>query len=374
MHNPPLILAVDDVLDNLEIVRLRLETQGYRVATAADAVEALQRMRELEPDLVLLDVMMPRLDGVGVVRTMRADPALCATPVILVTAKADTRDVVEGLDAGGDDYLTKPFEHAALLARVRSILRQKRLHDQVDEQARALEKWNQTLTEQVAAQVGEIARMSRLRRFLPPQVVDVVLSTGKDDVLASHRREATLVFCDLRGFTGFAETTEPEEVMAILREYHTCLGQIVFQYGGTLERFAGDGLLILFNDPIEYADHTARAVKMALEMREQMAALTERWQRLGHNLGFGIGISRGFVTLGAVGFEGRQEYTAIGAAANLASRLCDEAKSGQILISQRVAGCLEQELQVGDLGTLALKGFSRPVPVYEVFAWRGVGP
>jgi class 3 adenylate cyclase len=374
MHNPPLILAVDDVLDNLEIVRLRLETQGYRVATAADGVEALQRMRELEPDLVLLDVMMPRLDGVGVVRTMRADPALCATPVILVTAKADTRDVVEGLDAGGDDYLTKPFEHAALLARVRSILRQKRLHDQVDEQARALEKWNQTLTEQVAAQVGEIARMSRLRRFLPPQVVDVVLSTGKDDVLASHRREATLVFCDLRGFTGFAETTEPEEVMAILREYHTCLGQIVFQYGGTLERFAGDGLLILFNDPIEYADHTARAVKMALEMREQMAALTERWQRLGHNLGFGIGISRGFVTLGAVGFEGRQEYTAIGAAANLASRLCDEAKSGQILISQRVAGCLEQELQVGDLGTLALKGFSRPVPVYEVFAWRGVGP
>ena len=214
MRDPPLILAVDDVPDNLEIVRLRLESQGYRVATAADGVEALERMREFEPDLVLLDVMMPRLDGIEVVRTMRADPALHATPVILVTAKSDTRDVIEGLDAGGDDYLTKPFEHAALLARVRSMLRQKRLHDQVEQQAKALEKWNQTLTERVAAQVGEIARMSRLRRFLLPQVVDVVLSAGEDTVLATHRREATLVFCDLRGFTAFAETAEPEEVMA----------------------------------------------------------------------------------------------------------------------------------------------------------------
>jgi adenylate cyclase len=371
MRDPPLILAVDDVPDNLEIVRLRLESQGYRVATAADGVEALERMREFEPDLVLLDVMMPRLDGIEVVRTMRADPALRATPVILVTAKSDTRDVIEGLDAGGDDYLTKPFEHAALLARVRSMLRQKRLHDQVEQQAKALEKWNQTLTERVAAQVGEIARMSRLRRFLPPQVVDVVLSAGEDTVLATHRREATLVFCDLRGFTAFAETAEPEEVMAILREYHGCLGEIVVQSGGTLERFAGDGLLILFNDPIEYPDHTARAVKMALDMQKQMVALTDRWKRLGHDLGFGIGISRGFVTLGAIGFESRQEYTAIGAAANLASRLCDEAKPGQILVSQRVAACLERDLQVGHLGTLPLKGFNRPVPVFEVLAWRG---
>ena len=373
MRDPPLILAVDDLPDNLKIVRLRLESQGYRVATAADGVEALERMREFEPDLVLLDVMMPRLDGIEVVRTMRADPALRATPVILVTAKSDTRDVIEGLDAGGDDYLTKPFEHAALLARVRSLLRQKRLHDQVEQQAKALKKWSQTLTERVAAQVGEIARMSRLRRFLPPQVVDVVLSAGEDTVLATHRREATLVFCDLRGFTAFAETAEPEEVMAILREYHSCLGEIVVRSGGTLERFAGDGLLILFNDPIEYPDHTARAVKMALDMQEQMVALTDRWKRLGHNLGFGIGISRGFVTLGAIGFEGRQEYTAIGAAVNLASRLCDEAKSGQILVSHRVAGCLERELQVGHLGTLPLKGFNRPVPVFEVVAWRDNG-
>jgi adenylate cyclase len=196
------------------------------------------------------------------------------------------------------------------------------------------------------------------------------MSGGEEAALATHRREVTLVFCDLRRFTAFAETAEPEEVMTILHDYHDCVGRAVFNYGGTLERFAADGVLVLFNDPIEYPDHTARAVKMALEMRSNMEALSVRWNRLGHDLGFGVGISRGFVTLGAIGFEGRQEYTAIGAAANLASRLCDEAKSGQILVSQRVASCLEQELQLGHLGTLVLKGFHRPVPAYEVIAWR----
>jgi class 3 adenylate cyclase/CheY-like chemotaxis protein len=370
MRDPPLILAVDDVPDNLEILQLRLESQGYQVLTAADGVEALQQMRELDPDLVLLDVMMPRLDGIEVVRAMRADPVLSTTPVILVTAKSDTRDVIEGLDAGADEYLTKPYEHAALLARVRSMLRQKHLHDRVEEQAQKLAKWNETLKEQVDAQVSQIERMGRLRRFLPPQVVDIVLSSGEESALGTHRREVTLVFCDLRGFTAFAETAEPEEVMAILHDYHDCVGRTVFDHGGTLERFAGDGVLVLFNDPVEYWDHTARAVKMALEMRTQMEVLCIRWNRLGHDLGFGVGISRGFATLGAIGFEGRQEYTAIGAAANLASRLCDEAKSGQILVSQRVANCLQRELHVGHLGTLALKGFHRPVPIYEALAWR----
>ena len=293
MHDPPLILAVDDVPDNLEILRLRLESQGYRVLTASDGVEALQHMRELEPNLVLLDVMMPRLDGIEVVRAMRGDPALAATPVILVTAKSDTRDVIEGLDAGADDYLTKPYEHAALLARVRSMLRQKRLHDRVEEQAQELAKWNRTLKDQVAAQVDQIARMNRLRRFLPPQVVDIVLSGGEEDALATHRREVTLVFCDLRGFTAFAETAEPEEVMKILHDYHGCVGRTVFDHGGTLERFAGDGVLVLFNDPVEYPDHSARAVKMALEMRNQMETLSLKWKRLGHDLGFGVGIFSG---------------------------------------------------------------------------------
>jgi adenylate cyclase len=371
MHNPPLILAVDDLPDNLEILRLRLETQGYKVATAADGFEAIQRVRDLQPDLVLLDVAMPRLDGLEAVRAIRADPALSATPIILVTAKADTTDVIKGLDAGGDDYLTKPFEHAALLARVRSMLRQKRLHDQIGEQARELADWNRTLAERVAAQVDEIERMGRLRRFLAPQIADVILAAGGDDELASQRREVTLVFCDLRGFTAFSETAEPEDVMGILRDYHDCLGKIVFSYGGTLERFAGDGLLVLFNAPIELFDHTERAVKMALKMRERMRDLTSNWLQLGHGLGFGVGITRGFVTVGTVGFEARRDYTAIGTATNLASRLCDEAKPGQILINQRVLSAVEPKIEARSLGSMQLKGFKRPVPVYEVLAWRG---
>jgi adenylate cyclase len=370
MHSPPRILAVDDTPENLEILRLRLESQGYEVVTAADGEEALLRAREVNPDLVLLDIMMPKLDGIEVVRAIRADPALRTLPVILVTAKADTRDVVAGLDAGGDDYLTKPFEHSALLARVRSMLRQKELHDRIEEQALQLAQWNRTLEDRVAAQVEEIERMGRLRRFLSPQVADVVVSSGGGDgMLASHRREVTVVFCDLRGFTAFSETAEPEEVMAILRQYHACLGEVIFNFGGTLERFAGDGLLVLFNDPIEYPDHTARAVRMALEMRAQMQGLTERWRRLGHDLGFGVGVSKGFVTLGAIGFDKRQDYTAIGTTTNLASRLCDEAKAGQILISQRVFTTLEPALQASCLGEIALKGFNRPALVYEVLAW-----
>jgi adenylate cyclase len=372
MHEPPLILAVDDLPDNLEILRLRLESQGYEVITAADGEEALARVRETRPDLVLLDVMMPKLDGIAVLKAVRSEPELRATPVILVTAKADTRDVVEGLDAGGDDYLTKPFEHAALLARVRSMLRQRSLHERVEEQARQLAEWAGTLEQRVADQVGQIERMARLRRFLSPQVADLVVKPGGESLLASHRREVTVVFCDMRGFTAFAETAAPEDVMAILAEYHRCLGELIRDFGGTLERFAGDGLLVLFNDPVEDPEHTANAVRMAIGMRRAMRVLSERWRRLGHELGFGVGIAQGFVTLGAVGFEGRQDYAAIGPATNLASRLCDEAKTGQILITERTFNALEKDLEAEYIGTLSLKGFQRAVQVYEIVSWRGV--
>src|SRR5215212_3036774 len=203
MRDPPLILTVDDMPENLEILRMRLETQGYAVVEACDGDEGLAKARELKPDLILLDIMMPKRDGISVVRELKADPELRAIPVILVTAKADTNDVVQGLDAGGDDYLTKPFEHSALLARVRSMLRQKALHDTVQEQAKQLAAWNATLEEKVRAQVQEIERASRLRRFLPPQVAEMILSSGGDAVLESHRREVTVVFCDMRGFTAF---------------------------------------------------------------------------------------------------------------------------------------------------------------------------
>ena len=373
---------VDDNPTNLEVLRVRLNAQGYEVVTAVDGEDALARTRELEPDLVLLDVMMPKLDGISVLKELKRDAALRFIPVILVTAKTDTRDVVNGLEAGGDDYLTKPFEQAALVARVRSLLRIKDLHDtvqsqaaQLREQTEQLSSWNRTLEERVATQIAEIERIGRLQRFLAPQVAQMIASSdARDSLLASHRREVTVVFCDLRGFTAFTEATEPEEVMAVLREYHEALGDLIFRYEGTLERFLGDGIMIVFNDPIPCEDHTERAVRLALAMREQVEELAKQWARKGHTLGFGIGIASGYATLGQVGFEHRREYTAIGSVINLASRLCDEAKPGQIVISQRVFGAVEQWVGASHVGQLSLKGFNRPIDAYEVTSWRSPPP
>ena len=369
MHDPPLVLAVDDTPENLEILRMRLEAQGYGVAEACDGEEALAKARALHPDLVLLDIMMPRLDGIETVRRMKADQKLRAIPVILVTAKADTKDVVEGLDAGGDDYLTKPFEHAALLARVRSMLRQKALHDTVQEQAQELAEWSCTLEERVRAQLDQLARMDRLRRFLPAQVAEMVLSSG-EEILRSHRSEVTVVFCDLRGFTAFTETAEPEEVISVLEEYHRCLGQVIVRHDGTLERFVGDGLLVLFNDPVPCPDHPGRAVTMALEMRRSMEEIGESWRRRGHELGFGVGIAQGYATLGRIGFDERTDYAVIGSVPNLASRLCDEAKAGQILVSRTVMNSVEEEFAFRSVGDVPLKGFHRPTACFEVLGPR----
>jgi class 3 adenylate cyclase/CheY-like chemotaxis protein len=372
MRAPPRILAVDDTPENLEILQVRLAANGYEVLTAADGEEGLAAARKLMPDLILLDIMMPKRDGISVVRELKADPAMQGIPVILVTAKADTRDVVEGLDAGGDDYLTKPFEHAALLARVRSMLRQKALHDKVQEQSEALAAWNRSLEEKVACQVCEIERVSRLRRFLPEQVASLIIASGGDnDPLKSHRREVTVVFCDLRGFTAFTEIAEPEEVMVVLGEYHACLGALIEKHEGTLERFVGDGLLVVFNDPIPCADHNERAVRMALAMRDAIGELCERWQRDGHTLGFGIGIARGHATIGKIGFERRADYAVIGNVPNLAARLCEEAKTGQILASQRAFFPIEAFVEARPLGELPLKGFRRPMAAFDITGWRG---
>jgi adenylate cyclase len=372
MRDVPLILIVDDTPQNLDLLTRRLLSQGYEVVTAADGEEALAQVAELAPDLVLLDIMMPRLDGIETVRQLKADPAHRHIPVILVTAKSDPRDIVQGLDAGGDDYLTKPIDHAALLARVRSMLRIKTLHDTVQAQAKELADWNRLLERRVSDQVEQIGRMDRLRRFLPPQVADLVIA-GRDgsDPLASHRCDVTVIFGDLRGFTSFAEAAEPEEVIAVLREYHAAIGELVQQYEGTLERFVGDGVLIFFNDPLPQEDHTERAVRMALEMRERVHVLAERWSGRGHLLGFGIGMARGYATLGSVGFERRLEYSVIGPVPNLACRLCDEAKPGQILISEHVFAALSDQVETVPQGDLALKGFQNLVPAFELVAWRG---
>jgi class 3 adenylate cyclase/CheY-like chemotaxis protein len=366
VNSPPRILVVDDNETNRDILLTRLGTQGYELLQAADGEEALSMALDRRPDLILLDVMMPKIDGIEVCRRLKRDASLPFIPIVLVTAKADTKDIVAGLDAGADEYLTKPVDQAALVARVKSMLRVKELTDQVRAQAADLAAWNQSLEQRVSEQLAEIARVGRLKRFLSPQIADLILSSGDDRVLQSHRREVTILFCDLRGFTGFSETADPEDVMALLREYHNAIGTIIFRHGGTLERFAGDGIMVIFNDPVPLPNPALAAVRVALEMRAVIGGLVEKWRRLGHELGFGVGISHGYATLGTIGFEGRFDYAAIGTVTNIASRLCDQASSGQILISLRVLLAVENAVTAESAGELTLKGIRRPISVYNV--------
>jgi class 3 adenylate cyclase/CheY-like chemotaxis protein len=366
MNDPSRILIVDDNESNRDILDARLKAHGYLTLQAADGEEALVATREYVPDLILLDVMMPKLDGIEVCRRIKGDASFPYTPIILVTAKSDTHDVVAGLDAGADEYLAKPIDQAALVARVRSMLRVKALHDQVQAQATDLANWNQTLERRVADQLAEIERVGRLRRFLSHQIAEVIVSSGGERLLESHRQEIAVVCCDLRGFTAFAESAEPEEVMTVLREYHAALGALIQKFEGTLEHFAGDSLLVLFNDPLPCPDPCQRAVKMALDMRDGIAGLAGKWRQLGHELGFGIGIAYGFATLGCIGFEGRLQYSATGSVANLACRLCGEARNGQILIDAKVRTAIENLVAVETSGDLTLKGFRRPVSAFSV--------
>jgi adenylate cyclase len=375
MRDPARILVVDDVPDNVDILQMRLASQGYEVVTAGDGLEALEKTRELLPDLVLLDIMMPKMDGIEAVKRLKADPSLPFIPVILVTAKSDSKDVITGLESGGDDYLVKPVEHAALSARVRAMLRIKALHDTVQVQAQHLEEqaaelaaWNKTLEERVSAQVGEIERVSRLKWFLAPQIAETIVSSGGEAILESHRRDIVVLFCDMRGFTAFSETAEPEDVMAVLHEYHSALGPLIHRYEGTLERFTGDGMIVIFNDPVPCPDPALRAVRLALDMRDAVVSLTQLWADRGHEIGFGVGIAQGYATLGRIGFEGRFDYTAMGTVTNLAARLCAEAKPGQILVTRRVAGAIDSIAALEPLGDITLKGLSRPVAVLNVIA------
>jgi class 3 adenylate cyclase len=243
-----------------------------------------------------------------------------------------------------------------------------RLLNELRERTEEVERLNQQLEQRVTDQVGEIERMGRLRRFLPPQVADLIVASGTEKQLESHRREITALFCDLRGFTGFSESSDPEDVMALLREYHLAIGEIIVKYSGTLERYAGDGVMVVFNDPIPVDNPALQAVQMALEMREAIGALTEKWRQLGHEIGFGIGIAHGYATLGTIGFEGRFDYAAIGTVSNVASRLCDEAKPGQILVSPRVLVAVRDAVAVEAVGEFELKGIRRPIAAYNVLA------
>jgi class 3 adenylate cyclase len=366
MNKPARILVVDDHATNRDILTARLGQHGYDMSEAADGEAALSSIKAHPPDLVLLDIEMPKLDGYEVCRRLKNDPSLPFIPVILCTARGGSQDMVAGFDSGADEYLVKPIDQAALVARVRSMLRVKALHDQVQAQANDLAKWSKTLEQRVEAQVAELDRMTRLKNFLSPQIARLVVSSGDAKLLDCHRGDITVVFCDLRGFTSFAERAEPEDIIAVLQEYYRCLGEQIDRFEGTLQHFAGDGLLIIFNDPIPCPDPAQRAVRMAVAMRRQMAALAERWRRLGHELGFGIGIASGHATLGNVGYEGRFHYTATGTVVNLGARLCAHAADGQILIDSRVQIAVEAFADLEPLGELDLKGLHRPVRAFNV--------
>jgi adenylate cyclase len=308
---------------------------------------------------------MPGIDGYEVCRRIRSDPSTAFLPVVMITASGEP-EKKRAIEAGADDFVSKPFHQGELLARVRSLVRIKRYHDTITRQAAELAGWNAELEARVNKQLEELQRMNRLRRFLSPQIAELVINSGDDTILGSHRREIVVVFCDLRGFTAFAESSEPEEVMAVLGEYHAALGELIFTYEGTLERFTGDGLMVFFNDPIPLDQPARRAVEMALAMRDRVWTLVEGWSRIGHDLGFGVGIAQGFATLGRIGYEGRFDYAAIGNVTNLAARLCAEAAAGQVLVSQRVFTAVE-DVALGELvGPLKLRGFSRPIRAYGV--------
>jgi adenylate cyclase len=373
MNSPPKILVVDDTPRNVKLLADLLTVKGYAVITANSGREALASMAAEPPDLVLLDVVMPEMSGYEVCERIRASNFTAMLPVIMVTALDPAVERIKGIEAGADDFLSKPINQAELLARVKSLLRVKHLQDTVQEQASELAKWNQTLEQRVQNQLEQLERLERLKRFFSPQLAELIVAGNTDDPLKTHRRELTVVFLDLRGFTAFAESAEPEEVMRVLHEYHAEMGRLINEYEGTLEHFAGDGMMIFFNDPVPVENPSERAVCMTLTMRERVKELTVKWRKLGYDLDFGVGVAQGFATIGAIGFEGRWEYGAIGSVPNLAARLCSEAKPGQILLPQRLLGIIDDLIDVEPVGELSLKGFHRAVMAYNVLGLKSKG-
>jgi len=359
------ILIVDDQPQNLRLLEAVLQPRGYRTVSAESGEAALEALRREQADLVLLDILMPGMDGYEVCRRIRENPETAFLPVVMITA-SDTAQKLRATEAGADDFVAKPFDQGELLARVKSLVRIKSYHDTIRRQSDELAVWNRELSERVQSQVALLERASRLRRFLPPQMAELVLDSGDESFLESHRREIVVVFCDLRHFTSFAESSEPEEVMRVLNEYFSALGDLVFRFGGTLERFTGDGLMVIFNDPMPCEDPSLQALKMAVAMRSRIQDLADGWAQDGHDLGFGVGIAQGFATLGRIGFEGRFEYAAIGSVVNLASRLCAAAQSGQILVTQRVLTGTKDYAVSAPAGELELRGFSRAVKAFDI--------
>ena len=360
------ILVVDDTPLNVKLLEDVLTVKGYEVFTAASGQEALAKIRGGSPDLVLLDVMMPGMNGYEVCRAIREDARTALLPVVMVTALDAKEERVNSLEAGADDFLSKPVNQPELLARVRSLLRIKSLYDEVERQKAELAEWNLTLEARVAEGIAEVERLSRMKRFFSPQVAEMITSGDAGDPMRSHRAEITVVFIDLRGYTAFTEVAEPEEVMTVLREYHADMGRLITKYNGTVERFAGDAIMIFFNDPVPLPNPAEAAVRLAIDMHAAFAERVTQWQRRGFDLQMGIGIAQGYATVGVIGFEGRLDYGAIGAVSNLSARLCAEAKAGQTLVQRRVLNRVEDTVEWEAVGDLAMKGIPRPVAAFNV--------
>jgi adenylate cyclase len=366
VNTPANVLIVDDTEMNRDMLCALLEADGHKTAVAENGKIGLSALNTDSYDLVLLDVMMPEMNGYEVLEAMKSNPRLRSIPVVVLSALDEIGSIVRCIELGAEDYLPKPFDPVLLRARIGACLEKKRLRDQELLLRNQLEDWNKTLETRVEQQVSQLERLGRLKRFFSPQLAELIVSGDADDPLKTHRRDLTVVYVDLRGFTAFAETAEPEEVMEVLHEYHAAMGKLIFEYEGTLEHFAGDGMMLFFNDPVPVDNAAERAVRMTLAMRDRVKELSMKWRKLGHDLGFGVGIAQGYATIGAIGFEGRWEYGAIGSVPNLAARLCGEAKSGEILVAQRLLAGIEELVDSESIGELTLKGFHRPVSAHRI--------
>ncbi len=372
-HGPPTILAVDDNPMNLKLLHTALEGQEYRLLVASSGQEALQVMLEQPLDLVLLDVVMPEMNGYEVCRRIRSEPTTCFLPVIMITA-FEEQERLKALEAGADDFIYRPINRAELLARVRSLVRMKRYQDQVERHAEELSALNASLEQRVREQIEHIERLGRLRRFLAPQVADLVIDSPGPLLLDSHRREIAVVYCGLHGFSRFADLAEPEVVMDVLRELYATLGRNVHAYEGTVGDIAEAGLVVFFNDPLPCAAPARQAVLMALSMRDEMRLVADRWRRRGFGLDFRAGIDMGFATLGRIGFEGREDYAAVGRVVRVATRLAEASEAGQILASGRIASEVGDEFDVGQQAHLDLSGLPTPVLACSLDRARAAAP
>jgi adenylate cyclase len=357
------ILVVDDQRANVEMMAGVLKARGYSVSTAYDGEQALEQVRDVQPDLVVSDILMPNVDGYDLCRRLRAAPETALLPIVLVTSLDAQGERIKGLEAGADDFLSKPVNWEELFARVRSLLRIKALQDELKDVNAKLEK-------RVREQVAQLERLSRLKRFFSRPVAEAIVAGG-EEVLEPHRREITAVFLDLRGFTSFTDRADPDEVMELLRAYHATLGRTVDEYGGTLEHFAGDGIMIFFSDPMPIDRPAERAVRMALALQGAFTPISEAWSKLGHEVGLGIGIAQGEATLGVIGFEQRWEYAAIGNVPNLAARLCGHARAGEIILDTQTETALAHMIDSEPIGPLTLRGFAQPIAAFRLRTIRG---